>query len=158
MIGHIYLLHFHRPLGNLTNARALASHYIGWALDPEARERAHRAGQGAAMTRAAAAAGIPWDLFVLGEGDRALERRIKNLKATPRLCPICGRRHPGGRLRLPQLVYAQLALDLDDPFDLPAPGTRWDYYELSQQRRWREARALPLGQYDGQVDNVGIAF
>lgn len=162
MIGSIYLLHFDRPLGNPANRRALASHYLGWALDPAARERQHRAGQGAALTRAAVAQGVTWDFFVLGEGDRALERRIKSLKATPRLCPICGRRHPAGRLHVPQLVYAQLALPTfdPDPFDVPAPpwsmtgppdAYEWAYIAAARRARV-EAVAAPVVYDDSDCD------
>jgi hypothetical protein len=114
MLGYIYCLHFTRPLGNLSNARAQASHYLGWALDPERRNAEHLAGQGAAITRAAVERGIGWELFVLGEGDRHLERLLKQKKATPRFCPLCGRTHPGGRLHLPPTTWQQLELCFDD--------------------------------------------
>lgn len=66
------------------------------------------------------------------EGDRALERRIKNLKASGRLCPICGTRHPGGRLHVPQPDWQQLSLF--DPFDTGEPirdrpdWLEWNYF------------------------------
>ncbi|MFV9505397.1 MAG: hypothetical protein AB4911_12645 [Oscillochloridaceae bacterium umkhey_bin13] len=120
MIGYIYLLHFTRPLGNLAHPLAQARHYVGWARDPEARNAEHQAGRGAALTRAALASGITWELFILAEGGRTLERRIKALRAAPRLCPICGQDHPGGRLRVPHQPVEQLTLDLD-PEPWPAP-------------------------------------
>jgi hypothetical protein len=143
MHGHIYLLHFARPVGNPENPRGQARHYLGWALDPEARERQHRAGCGAALTRAAVAAGIDWELFILAEGDRYLERHLKNLHAGPRLCPICGRTHRRGRLHIPADA-GQLALDLDgDPFDVPAPWPldgppdtfEWAYLQAARRAR-----------------------
>lgn len=63
------------------------------------------------------------------------------------------------RLNFPGVVEEeQLELPGLDPFDAPAPGTRIDFAEIAQERRWREARALPIGQFDGQVDDCGIAF
>jgi predicted GIY-YIG superfamily endonuclease len=156
-IPTVYLLHFARPLGNLANNRAQASHYLGYAVDLDARLRQHRAGQGAAITRAAVDRGIAFELVASWPGDYLLERRLKALKATPRLCPICGRRHPGGRLHVPvQWLQLELPWAEFDPFRVPA--RRADYYEIAQERRWREARALPVGQFDGQVDDCGIAF
>jgi predicted GIY-YIG superfamily endonuclease len=153
MHGQIYLLHFARPVGNLANPRGQARHYIGWALDAQAREQEHRAGRGAALTRAAVALGIDWRLYVLAEGDRALERRLKNLRAAPRLCPVCGCTHPGGRLHVP--TAAQLALDLDpDPFDVPAPAwPAWDAYEAAYTRAWRRASAqrYEVGELIGEM-------
>lgn len=139
MVGHIYLLHFARPVGNLANPRGQASHYLGWALDPAAREQQHRSGRGAALTRAAAEQGIGWQLFVLGEGTRDLERRLKAKKATPRLCPICGRSHPGGRLHLPPPTWGQLPL-LDDDDDewaalVARPLPPMDFAEIQALRR-----------------------
>ena len=134
VIGCIYLLHFARPVGNPASPRGQARHYLGWALDPERRNADHQAGRGAALTRAAVDQGIAWDLFILGDGDRALERRIKQLKATPRLCPICGRSHRGGRLHIPQAHWGQLELDLFDPFDVPTPSYRMDWMEIASIR------------------------
>ena len=54
-------------------------------------------------------------MFVITEGSRDLERALKQKKATPRLCPICSRSHPGGRLHLPPPAWGQLPLfDADD--------------------------------------------
>lgn len=64
------------------------------------------------------------------------------------------------RLNFPDVVQEeQLGLfDDSDPFDVPAPATRVDWIEIVQERRWREARAVAVGQFDGQVDNCGIPF
>lgn len=155
MNGFIYLLHFARPLGALDNPRGQAQHYVGYALDPAAREREHRSGHGAALTRAAVALGIDWTLFVLTAGDRALERWIKDRKAAPRLCPICGRSHPRGKLVLPGTAR-QLALPLDDadPFDLPGPASAgYDAYEHLIRRSWQQPRNWPdVAGDDGDLD------
>lgn len=60
------------------------------------------------------------------------------------------------RLNFPGETPEQLALF--DPFDVPAPVTRLDYAEIAQERRWNAAKALPVGEFDGQVDNCGIPF
>lgn len=153
MISTVYLLHFAAPLGNLSNPRAQATHYLGWAANLEQRIAQHRAGQGAALTRAAVERGIDFEVVATWPGDWRLERRLKALKATPRLCPICGRRHPGGRLHV-AAPWVQLELGLFDPFDIPAPALRPDWFEISARRR-----RVPV-TYDiiEGVDLVGIPF
>lgn len=147
--GYVYVLHFARPVGNLSNPR-------GQAADPEARERQHRAGQGAALTRAAVAQGVTWELFILGPGDRTLERRVKALKATPRLCPVCGRQHPGGRLHLPGTAVQLALLPEPDPFDLPAPpATGPDWLEISYLRTRERVCRFP--QPEG-AESFGVPY
>lgn len=87
--GTVYLLHFDEPIGNMANSRAQAQHYIGWAADPEARLEAHRGGAGARITAWCAQAGIGFDIVRTWTGDRRLERRLKNRKCAPKLCPVC---------------------------------------------------------------------
>lgn len=124
MLGTIYLLHFSAPLGNPATPYGLARHYLGWADDWHARNRAHLAGRGAAITRAALAAGITWECFPLCPGDQRLERALKQRKAGPRLCPICGQSHPRGPLRL---HWDQLELPWEfGAFD-PPPGPAWGW-------------------------------
>lgn len=134
-IPTVYLLHFSAPVGNLANPRAQASHYLGWAMNLERRIRQHRAGQGSYLTQAAVRAGITFEVVATWPGDYILEKRLKALKATPRLCPICGCRHPGGRLHV-TASWHQLSL-FDDPFALvpPPPTTRVDWYEVRSRRR-----------------------
>lgn len=155
MIGDVYLLHFERPISPLHTCQ----HYCGYADDWRARLVDHRAGRGARLTQVAVERGIAFDVVAVWPGDRTYERTLKNLKALNRLCPICGRRHPGGRLYAPALPWAQLALPWAefDPFARPARA-RVDWYEIAQERRWRAARAAPVGEFDGQVDNCGIPF
>jgi hypothetical protein len=134
--GWLYILHLIAQLGNPANSRSQASHYTGWCGDPEKRDHEHRAGRGAALTRAAVARGIDWTMYVLGPGKWELEKRLKALKAGPRICPRCGVSHRGGRLHVARL-YDQLALPLD-PFAVPAPASaRVDWYEIRQERAWR---------------------
>jgi len=87
--GTVYLLHFLEPIGNPTNPRAMAQHYIGWALDAADRISTQTAGNGAAIVRAVQAKGIGFLIAATWPGDRFLERRLKNRKCAPRYRPIC---------------------------------------------------------------------
>jgi hypothetical protein len=86
--GTVYLLHFEPGL-RITGNRT-ARHYLGWALDHEARLEQHLNGRGSPLVAAAIAAGAQvqvartWD-----EVDRNFERRLKNRREAPRLCPVC---------------------------------------------------------------------
>jgi hypothetical protein len=90
--GHIYLLHFVVPYVAVQQpGRKLqyAGHYLGWSEDLFTRLAAHKSGNGARLVRVAKDAGIDWELARLWEGDRFLERRLKNRGGRGRLCPIC---------------------------------------------------------------------
>ncbi len=78
----IYLLHFDKPLKH-------AKHYIGLADDLDARLERHASGHGARLMSVINQAGITWRCVRTWQGDRKLERKLKRLKATPRLCPVC---------------------------------------------------------------------
>ncbi len=79
----VYLLHFS---GSVAHAR----HYIGYSEDVPRRLKQHRAGVASPLTRAAAQAGLHIGVArVWWNGDRALERKLKNRHEAPRLCPIC---------------------------------------------------------------------
>ncbi len=91
MQGYIYLLHFERPLAP---GRHTTQHYIGYAGDLAARLQEHDHGRGARLTQVAKERGIGWAVARLWHGDRSLERRLKNRKEAPRLCPMCGRALP----------------------------------------------------------------
>jgi len=79
----VYLLHFDRPLHH-------AGHYVGFTNNLEKRIETHRHGNGSRLVRAIIKNGNDfvvartWD-----DGDRSLERHIKNQKNGPRFCPIC---------------------------------------------------------------------
>lgn len=89
--GYVYLLHFEAPIAPGVHT---CQHYIGYAHDLEQRLREHQTGHGARLTQVARQRGIPWKLARLWHGDRTLERRLKNRKNTPTLCPICGQPYP----------------------------------------------------------------
>jgi predicted GIY-YIG superfamily endonuclease len=129
MQGTVYLLHFDRPISD----RHTCQHYLGWARDLPARLAVHRAGLGARLTQIAVERGIPFNVVASWPGDRTLERRLKNRKHSPRLCPICSPLAPA------QSFCEQLRLDLDGAYDWHAPpALTMDSYEFLRMRRWRE--------------------
>lgn len=81
----VYLLHFDKPLAH-------ARHYMGYAEDLERRLKRHARGEGARRTQVLVEQGIGWRLARVWPGDRKLERRLKNRKSAPKLCPLCSRR------------------------------------------------------------------
>jgi|Tabmets5t2r1_1033131.scaffolds.fasta_scaffold311801_1 hypothetical protein len=89
MDGTVYLLHFLEPIGNPTNPRAMAQHYIGWALVAAERVATHTTGNGAAIVRHVQARGIGFVVAATWPGSRALERQLKNRKHASRFCPAC---------------------------------------------------------------------
>ncbi len=79
----IYLIHFEPPYKH-------ARHYIGETENGvEQRLAEHRAGHGARLTQVAVGAGCQLLLVRTWQGGRTQERRLKNQKNTPRLCPLC---------------------------------------------------------------------
>jgi predicted GIY-YIG superfamily endonuclease len=90
MARTIYLLHL--TPGPYRHAR----HYLGSADNLRQRLREHAAGRGARLTQVVREAGIGWVLARTWRGSRTDERRLKQTKAVPRLCPIC---NPKVRLR-----------------------------------------------------------
>lgn len=81
----VYLLHFESPISD----KHTAQHYIGTALDVEARLKMHKAGKGARLTQVANERGINYTVVRTWVGGRKKERELKNRKEGPRLCPIC---------------------------------------------------------------------
>lgn len=80
--GTCYLLHFS---ANYRHAR----HYLGWTTNLDSRLDAHRTGQGARLMEVIRDAGLTFELSRTWQGDRHLERRLKNRGGHARLCPIC---------------------------------------------------------------------
>jgi hypothetical protein len=81
--GTIYLLHFERAYYH-------ARHYLGWTEgEIEQRLDRHMIGTGARLISVVTEAGIGLEVAKLWAGTRALERRLKNRKNSPKLCPIC---------------------------------------------------------------------
>lgn len=91
-MGQIYLLHFSKPYKH-------AKHYLGY-VDGNSyqcivdRLEKHRNGTGAKLTKVVSEAGIDLELVRFWcNVDRNFERSLKNRKNTPRLCPICNKKH-----------------------------------------------------------------
>lgn len=84
MAGTVYLLHFAERYHH-------AGHYIGWTSNGvDDRLAQHLAGYGSPLVAAVVDSGIDVVVARTWNGDRSLERQLKDLKATPRLlCPIC---------------------------------------------------------------------
>jgi len=77
----VYILEFNTPLGTL---RHQARYYIGYCDEGRLEDRLaeHRAGCGAAITRAANQRGIAYQVIHTLPGGRDLERRLKRHKKT----------------------------------------------------------------------------
>ena len=79
-IGKLYVLELVPPIGG---DRHQARFYLGWARDDlrlERRIKAHRAGEGAALTRAARLLGSQLQVVAVWPGTPDDERKIKNYK------------------------------------------------------------------------------
>jgi hypothetical protein len=84
-----YLLHFSEKIGNPSNRRAMAGHYVGTTDDLARRLRQHQLGVGSAITRAAVERGVVLFVARTWPGGRVVEKRIKGRKNAPKLCPAC---------------------------------------------------------------------
>ena len=87
----VYLLHFSDPIAP---GRHTAQHYLGYADDLAPRVNAHMHGAGARFTQVAKERGLTFVVVRTWDGDRKLERQLKNRHEGRRLCPICNGRHP----------------------------------------------------------------
>ncbi len=84
----IYLLHIYPQYKH-------ARHYLGIAEDLDTRLQLHREGRGARLTQVVIERGHSLELARTWEGTRDDERRLKNQKNSPRLCPLCNPRLKG---------------------------------------------------------------
>jgi len=85
-----YLIHWQPAIGNLSNPRGTASHYLGSTKKPVSdRLREHQLKLGARITKAAVERGRELLLVRTWRGGRARERQLKKLHNNPLLCPIC---------------------------------------------------------------------
>jgi hypothetical protein len=89
LVGVVYLLHFDRPIGDLTNPRGFAGHYTGWTLNLPLRLQDHVAGRGARLMQVVGEVGIGWQLARIWPGTRARERSLKRSGGAARRCPVC---------------------------------------------------------------------
>ena len=100
--GYVYILHLDRPLSE----RHAARHYIGWCYRLDSRMNQHLKGRGSRFMQVARERGIGFTLAAAFPGDRNFERKLKNRKEAPRLCPICRKAHD------PRLLVMELEVDL----------------------------------------------
>jgi predicted GIY-YIG superfamily endonuclease len=84
----VYLIHFEEKLHH-------AQHYIGFVdKNLQQRIKKHRSNKGAKLLVAANSKGIPWEVVrVWEDGNRELERKLKNCKKALCFCPICRNHH-----------------------------------------------------------------
>jgi predicted GIY-YIG superfamily endonuclease len=96
----VYLIHTETKLAH-------AGHYLGFSDNLAARIACHEHGNGAKLMAAFARNDIRWAVVrVWPDGDRELERKLKNQHHGPRLCPICcGRVHKGFAIDIKQLAF-----------------------------------------------------
>jgi predicted GIY-YIG superfamily endonuclease len=80
----VYLIHFQTKLHH-------AQHYLGFASDNlMQRIEMHRTNRGAKLLAAVNDNGINWQVVrVWLNGDRCLERKLKNYKKSRCFCPVC---------------------------------------------------------------------
>ncbi len=84
----VYLLHFSRPI----SPDHTCQHYIGWAESWPDRVATHRIGgdDAARLCQVAKERGIDFVVArIWPDGDRQLERRLKNRHGAARFCPVC---------------------------------------------------------------------
>jgi len=84
----VYLLHFAQPI----SPRHTCQHYIGWAEFWPDRIAIQRAGNGdaARLCQVAKERGIDFVVArIWPDGNRALERQLKNRHGAARFCPVC---------------------------------------------------------------------
>jgi hypothetical protein len=86
----VYLLHFAKPIAP---GRHTCQHYLGSAIDVDARLHEHLTGNGARLCQVAIERGIDFEVVRVWQTEpgqaRQLERKLKNRKESPALCPIC---------------------------------------------------------------------
>lgn len=81
----VYLIHLNRPLSPDSPSR----HYIGYSDDLDRRLDKHITGNGSRFMEVAKERRISWRVARTWDGGRTLERKLKNRKEAPALCPIC---------------------------------------------------------------------
>lgn len=147
--GYVYIAHFDRPIGNMANARAQASHYVGFAVDVEERIETQLSGRGAKIIAAALKRGVSISFHVF-PACLAVEKLIKRNKQTSDFCPDCARaagRQPRPIPAAPLFEQTTLELDAADSGAGELPDVaplRMDWLELKIMRDWRAARVAPV--------------
>lgn len=100
-MGTLYIGHFAEKIGNPSNPRFQAQHYLGyaepsrkcgnrWISGYDARVQEHMEGRGAKITRYVIRRGIPIVFFpIKRKATRDEERKLKRAGHYNRLCPVC---------------------------------------------------------------------
>jgi predicted GIY-YIG superfamily endonuclease len=86
--GTVYLLCFQDAAGHKARHKH-AGHYLGFANNLRVRLKMHQCGRGARLMAVVIEQGLMFKLARTWDGSRSLERRLKNQKNAPRLCPLC---------------------------------------------------------------------
>ena len=112
--AYVYLIHFQEKYHH-------AGHYLGYSKHIWFRINTHRANTGAKLLKAVNQAGIDWAVVrTWAVNSQELERKLKSLKNSPRLCPICNPELAGQA----QNEYARMKWKFDHSVynpDLPLP-------------------------------------
>jgi predicted GIY-YIG superfamily endonuclease len=99
---YVYLLHFAKPIAP---GRHTCQHYLGSAIDVDARLHEHLTGKGARLCQVAIERGIDFEVVRVWQTEpgaaRQMERRLKNQKMGNRLCPICRNARKQAKRQLP---------------------------------------------------------
>ena len=91
--GTVYLICFNKPYRH-------AKHYLGFSENLDKRITDHLCGMGAQLMEVVTQAGIEWKVARTWPGaDRSFERRLKNGKNAPQICPICSGKKALNRAR-----------------------------------------------------------
>jgi predicted GIY-YIG superfamily endonuclease len=99
----IYLIHFDIKLHH-------TQHYLGWVEnDLEKRFKLHCSGGGAKILRRCNEMGIGYKIVATFEGDRNLERKMKNTNNLKQYCPCCKNKYNETK-RINQKKYRQKKL------------------------------------------------
>lgn len=107
----VYLLHFEKPIAP---GRHSCQHYLGSADDLDARLRKHAQQPDARLLQVAKERGIGFEVVRTWTGDRQLERKLKQRKAGPELCPICRNERKRQQWQLSLWDYWLQVFTLDD--------------------------------------------
>lgn len=154
----VYLLHFSGKVGNTSNSRAQAQHYIGWCTDLHHRMTVHYTDpvHGASLVYAAYHTfNLEVTVARLWEGDWLVEKWLKGsrklgftgYKDAPALCPECNPNrwmHRATKPPVPALVGGQLP-------DFEIPNTM-DGYEAWMMGQFRQNRPIPIRSGDNDDD------
>lgn len=81
----VYLLHFHDKISD----KHTCQHYVGYCKNLSDRIYEHENCPDARLLQVAKERDIAFVVARTWKGGRKLERRIKNRKNAPKLCPIC---------------------------------------------------------------------